>query len=1602
MKVRSARTSLQLFLLTVLPLLSFGAFGQASVSRSVSDIELCPGGSQRYLGIITLSENTEDDFSDGEDQTLILTLPVGFSFREDNGIVQVDGGNISNPVYFTSGNKLFVKYDISGTPVGPLDKITLNGFRVIPSTEATSGQLLRTGGTADINGGAISDNLVYSSLLVGNAYADAGTDATICTEESIQLGTPAVTGFSYSWVPFSTLDDATSAQPVASPESETTYILTVTDSQGCEATDEVTISVNPVPAADITVSGSTDLCGDETVTLMAPPSSGTYLWSTGATTQNITVSTAGTYTVQVEENGCSHTSAPIEVTVSSEVVLSVSASDNVVCADATSTSVNATISGWTTAGTWSGGFGTFTDPTSLSTEYIYADQDIDAGLAELTFTSENPAGSCNPASESVTIVINPELVVNAGNDRSVCRGESVVLGGGTIASGGNGNYSYAWFGPDDFASSDAAPLIIPAASGTYALTVTDGLNCSQSDEVTITVDEPVAVSIVTEDQTLCPVVNTIVLEADLSGGAPAVAWSGGNGVFSDPSLPNTSYTISEDDIAAGEITLTVATEDPVGNCTASEDFIQLSFYESITADAGENITICTGKTVVLGGEPAGGTGNYQYEWTGPSFTSDVRSPEILFTQAGTFEYTLVVTDGSGCKSVPDVVTITVNDQVTVEAGADRQTCEYESEIVLEAVLTGPVNTGVWTGGSGTFADQTNPSTTYTISEDDITAGAVVLTFTADDADGTGPCDEVRDSFTLTITPRPEVVFAGLADQYAENEPLVTLTGFPDGGTFSGDGIIAGTSDFHPGKAQLGLNEVVYSYSNASGCVNADTQLVIINSVPEINFGLEGRENPVVCVEEGLQKLVYDNTQNGEGTFSGVGVDPDPSGDFYFDPAITGQGVHKVFFTFTTYDPPTTSDDTLVIQVYENPVADFSYDRYVCAGEEIIFTNTSTISPNIFGHSLTAFEWEYGNDEFSSDTEGSVTYTEPGQYAVTLTAYSETCESRITQMITVGGDPAPEFRWEDISEGNVTRFFDETENTLDPPTFVTEWLWDFGDAASPDNTSDIENPTHTFTGAGEFNVSLTVTMNTGCQESVSRVVQILPSVVTYPYFQDFETTGGWVPIDGSSWELGTPSGSHISQPYSGSRSWTTNLDGEYPNDASEFINGPDFDLSVLDRPMLSFYYKTDLQSGFDGVVMQYSLDGGRSWKVLGKPGDGYNWFNEASLVGNPGNQVIGQYGWSGESEWKRGSVNLNALNERTSVRLRLAFGSDASNPPMTALEGFSFDDFYVGERRKQVLTEHFIDGYSESRLEANETIENIGDEVPFDVVQLQYRTNIEQSSDTLFTDARDDISARISYYGVTDPLRSVVDGNYMEVAPNTLDSQEILRRSLEEPAFDISVDTIQLGPHQLGVEVSVEALQTYSSEVIVHIAIVEDETPVNISGYRTDLNYVVKKLLPDAGGNSLSRTWTAGDTEMVTETWQVQHIDNPDALSAVVFIQNKGSREVLQSTILPLQPKSPDIIEGLVDPDVAAYLGETVIYPNPADRKLIVDFNTPLENDLHWKLIDPSGKELRAGDIRRAAGFLEVETDTMPNGLYFLVISEESAPVLYEKVIIRHD
>ena len=215
-----------------------------------------------------------------------------------------------------------------------------------------------------------------------------------------------------------------------------------------------------------------------------------------------------------------------------------------------------------------------------------------------------------------------------------------------------------------------------------------------------------------------------------------------------------------------------------------------------------------------------------------------------------------------------------------------------------------------------------------------------------------------------------------------------------------------------------------------------------------------------------------------------------------------------------------------------------------------------------------------------------------------------------------------------------------------------------------------------------NVTDTVNDN----DTAIKVMNPLSLLTTFPHYQDFESGPGEWYTSGSlsSWVLGKPNKTVIKGAASDSNAWVTGGLGTLTHNTSENsqVNSPCFDLSDFKgTPWVAIDVWWNAEFSFDGAVLQSSLDGGKTWQKVGKHLDPNNWYNDNTIVGNPGGQ---QEGWSGRNSTNNGSTKylrakhvLDPSLLIKGVRFRVAFGADASVND----EGFAFDNFILVDMQK---------------------------------------------------------------------------------------------------------------------------------------------------------------------------------------------------------------------------------------------------------------------------------------------------------------------------------
>lgn len=535
----------------------------------------------------------------------------------------------------------------------------------------------------------------WSGTLTGsNPTCFGATDGSI-TSSGITGGTPP---YSFSWTGSAQTTENLSGLGVGS------YSLTVTDDIGCTRVFPTVILTQPTELiitethVDVSCDGLGDGSIDVSVSGGVAPY--TYLWTNGATTQDITGLSSGNYILTVTDDvGCSDN---ISVTILDGSNLSLSSiSVSSQCGDSDG-SIDLTVTGG------SGNYGYSWQPGGQTTQDLTG---IPAGIYDVIVT-DNTIGCI----DSLTVIVNNFPGHTATG--VVTDGANCVSNDGSIdvtVVGGSGDFSYLWsHGPT---TEDVSGL----PTGTYFITVTDNIvgciyiaafNVSSGNEVDVTTSVT---------QPTCGLINGVI-DLTVSGGTPPYSylWSSG-AITQDISGVGPgvySVTVTDDNGCPFDTTFTLSNQAaPVITETANDPLCSDSFDGSISLSV------------------SGGIGPYTYSWsTGASSSS------ISGLSGGTYNVT-VVDQATGC-TANESYTLTSPPGFNGFVNITHVSCGGASDGAIDGTITGgtPPYTFLWTPGNYTTLDITN-----------LTAGTYTVVFSDDNGCGGSAAFDVTEPPTLVVS-----------------------------------------------------------------------------------------------------------------------------------------------------------------------------------------------------------------------------------------------------------------------------------------------------------------------------------------------------------------------------------------------------------------------------------------------------------------------------------------------------------------------------------------------------------------------------------------------------------------------------------------------------------------------------------------------------------------------------------------------------------------------------------------------------------------------------------------------------------------------------------
>ncbi len=553
---------------------------------------------------------------------------------------------------------------------------------------------------------------------------------------------------------------------------------------------------------------------------------------------------------------------------------------------------------------------------------------------------------------------------------------------------------------------------------------------------------------------------------------------------------NLTLNVSANNYGVGEYTIVTYNG---ATCSSASDSVlvppvPVSNFTSNPGCLNDSVSFVDQSTI-----PTGSITNWSWDFGDGPGTSTSQNPTYTYTSPGTYTVTLITTSNDGCSDTT-TQTITINPLPTSDfdfvingnssAFGLLGGCLNTTDTIFftnNSAVAAPDNITayLWDFDDGSTSTLQNPTHAYT------SAGTYNVQLIVETNNGCSDTSEVP----IIIYPAP------IADFSLSNVCFGTTVSFTDqslgnGGTinqwnwdFTNDGTVDNTNQ-NPsyGYTSAGTYTAELLVETTDGCKDSINKMVVVHPLPVANFSATN-----VCLNTTTQFTDSSNVATGSITNwswdfgDGVGTSTQTSPSYLY----TTSGTFNVSLTVTT-DSGCTDNVIIPITVYPNPTAAFTTND-VCQNVAAQF-NSTTSTGN--GGTINQWDWDFDFISPTHTTDAIIqnpnnNYSSSGNYTVQLIVTStDGCSDTVANPITIHSVPNADFTFNNECYGTAISFNDNSNVTSGT---ISNWNWDFGNT----NTSTNQNPSELYASDGQYNVTLTVTSNNGCQDSITKTITVYP-------------------------------------------------------------------------------------------------------------------------------------------------------------------------------------------------------------------------------------------------------------------------------------------------------------------------------------------------------------------------------------------------------------------------------------------------------------------------------------------------------------------------------
>ena len=713
----------------------------------------------------------------------------------------------------------------------------------------------------------------------------------------------------------------------------------------CTTSASFSVTVFPIPSPPIVASTGINLCAGQSATLTSSSILGN-TWSTGATTNSISVSSAGIYSVNfANAQGCVSPTSTISITISTVVVDVIVPTNTIVCNGAIVSLSNFNSSALGTSFIWQNSNSSVGLPTNgIGNLPVFTASNLTTGLSNAVITVTPSASGCIGIPIAFTISVSPALNVNAGLNDTICFGSSSNL---FVSPNGTG-FSYNWSNGNSLSNTISFnPIANPTVTTIYNVVVTNSNGCIGSDNVTVYVNSPINVSIISTSIT-CFGSNNGTASSSVTGGIPPYTYTWNTGELT-PNLNGlvvSNYSLVVVDAIGCPATQTTNVSQPLPLILSVTNFSPTTCSNS-----------CDGKAFSVA---TGGNGIYTYSWN----TSPNQSSANATGLCGG-NYLVSVTDGNNCISTASIA-ITSPLPVSLLSIPNATICFGASTNLFANAVGGNGN-----NFSYIWSPPTNLSSVSTQSVIANPTTNIVYSVTATDVSG---CSSPTQSVSVFVRPQLNLSVNSSSIICLGNSAQLSALG--SGGissnySYSWQSITGLNNSLISNPIATPSVTTVYTITLSDGCSNPTTTQYTVNilSLPMVTFSIS---NPSGCAPLCVNIL---NTSIGSS-----GAITNWYWNFGGNSNSNLQSPQHCFLNSGNFPISLTATDSngcsavstlsSAVQVYPNPVANFDLPESVS-----LFENTVQITDLSIG--ATQWNWNFNlTDPLSVSTS---TIQNPIQY-----------------------------------------------------------------------------------------------------------------------------------------------------------------------------------------------------------------------------------------------------------------------------------------------------------------------------------------------------------------------------------------------------------------------------------------------------------------------------------------------------------------------------------------------------------------------------------------------------------------------------------------------